>query len=172
MVVTIPLKKIVGQLPQMSRADRMRLRVALDFVDGGKTKQRAESVARSTDDWILPGIGRELRRRGLVTGKLSSEQISRAAPNYRADAALFCSRYQKRFQRERPGLRHAELVGLGIVFARALADYLPGVLPPNVGLGLRTMLSNVSKLPDAIEASFPDYLQCGMILALIGDVKG
>lgn len=165
--MTTPLQQIIAKLPQLSPADRTRLRAALDFVDGRKSARAPERFVRSTDDWVLPGIERELRRRGLFTGKLLPDRVNRAAPNYQEDAAAFCQHYRRRIKKVYPELKHAQLVALGIIFARALADYLPSVLHPNASLGLQTMLRNVNKMPDAIEASFPGYLQAGMLLFLL-----
>jgi hypothetical protein len=162
------LQKMVGQLPQLSASERQRLRQALDFLG----TKKVSATPSSTEDWLLPGIERELRRRGLSFAKLTPALVRRTAPNYVEDATAFCQYYGEKLRKAEPGLKHAHFLALGAVFARALADYLPQRLPPNVVVGAQTMLQNVSKLPDAIQASFPDYLaSSGMVWVLIGRAR-
>lgn len=160
------VQKMIGQLPRLSSDDRRKLRAALDFVDRRNPTGSAVKFEKSSDDWILPGIERELRRRGLFTGSLNRARLARLAPNYHQDAAEFCTRYRKKLNKIMP-LKNVQLIALGHVFARALADYLRETLPAEVSVGPQTVLRNVSKIPDAIEASFPGYLQAGMVLLLI-----
>lgn len=162
------LKQIVGKLPKLTKAERQTLRQALDFFDGGKTKALNKPQI-TVQDWLLPGIIAELRRRGLEYSGINERRIASMAPDYEKEAAaLMASLRQKLIKAKaittQERLTHAELEGFGRVSARALADYLQNTR----SLNLKFMLGNISKLPDALEASYPSYLACGMVGVLVG----
>jgi hypothetical protein len=56
-----------------------------------------------------------------------------------------------------------ELLNLGTLSARALADYIHAWSP----VGLKPMLQFTGRTLEAIDNSYPDYLQSGMIGYLI-----
>ena len=164
------LKQIIGKLPKLTKAERQTLRQALDFFDGGKTKAAVSGKEKVVvHDWLIPGIIAELRRRGLEYSGLSDRRIASMAPDYEEESkALMVSLRQKLIKAKaltsKERLTHAELEGFGRVSARALADYLQNTR----SLNLKFMLGNISKVPDALEASYPSYLACGLVGVLIG----
>ena len=163
------LKQIIGKLPKLTKVERQNLRQALDFFDGGKTKAATSAAPQvNVQDWLTPGIIAELRRRGLEYSGLSEKRINGMAPDYLAESTAVMVYLRRKMlkskaQASTARLDHAELLGLGRVIAQVLADYLQNVRSIN----LKYMLTNISKVPDAIEASFPGYLGAGMLYMLV-----
>lgn len=160
------LKQIISKLPKLTKAEKQTLRQALDFLDGGKGK--ATTVVVNNNDWLTPGIEYELRRRGMSYPALTERRLNSLAPGYTDDAALVMIDLRQKLTRAKARtsevrLHHAELLSFGRTVARVLAEYLQPVRP----LGLKFMLGNVAKVPDAIEAAFPDYLASGMVWLLV-----
>jgi hypothetical protein len=168
------LKQIIGKLPKLTKAERQNLRQALDFFDGGRTKAATSTVPQVVvQDWLTPGIITELRRRGLEYSGLSEKRINGMAPDYITESRgvmidLRNKMLKSKAQASTARLDHAELLGFGRIIAQVLADYLQNVRSIN----LKYMLTNISKVPDALEASFPGYLSSGFIYFLIKSHRG
>lgn len=144
-------------LHQVEPAEKYKLRMLL-----GSGNQ----AERKTEDWLTGGIFTELRRRGLRYHS-SVETIQRVAPRYMEDASSIQQFVRLRVKQETGNLpKQIELVGFGLELARVLAEYLKQVAP-SAPLGLKRMLVNVSRMPEAIESSYPGYLDCGMLHCLI-----
>jgi hypothetical protein len=148
------LQQVIRLLPRLSASEK---RMVL-----GRLGSVSAQPVKSLDDWLLPGIDAELRRRGLNHRPLSTATISRLAPNYFAESTQVRQHLEKQLKRSVP-LKHAQLVSLGNVLARALADYRSPVTP----LGIKFMLQNVGNIPEAVEQSFPGYMAAGMLHCLV-----
>jgi len=160
------VKQIISSLPSLSKADRDRIRQTIDFLDG---KGKSVVTKGSGEDWLTPGVLYELKRRGMSYPALNEQRLNSLAPNYIVDAAAIRADMRERLKHAKAltsnqRLDQAELIGFGRTAARALADYLQPIRP----IGLKFLLTNIAKLPDAIEASFPDYLSSSMLGVLIG----
>lgn len=165
------LKRIVSSLPQLTKVERQTLRQTLDFLDSTKGKTFAPLLA--TNDWLTPGILFELRRRGMSYPPLTEKRLNSLSPNYFADAVPIMEGLRQKLKKSKERvagarLNHAELLSFGRTIARALAEYLQPVGP----VGLKFMLNNVAKVPDALEASFPEYLASSMLWVLVGARTG
>lgn len=163
------VKQIISSLPKLTKAERQQLRQAMDFLDGGKNRV-VVAAQLSTEDWLAPGLLIELRRRGLGHPPLSVDRLNSLAPNYAADSAALRADLREKLKRGKAQacaerLNHVELLAFGRCCARALAEYLQ----PSRPVGLKVLFTNVSRVPDALEASFPDYLATGMIWLLVGN---
>lgn len=150
----IEFQQIIRWLPKLTDVEKRMLMKQL----GGTTPPAIKEG--SIDDWLLPGISAELRRRGLSHPSLTREDINRIAPNYWADSLRVRADLRTRLSAK---LKHGELIGLGHIVVRALADYRSPVTP----IGVKFLLTNIGKIPEAIEQSFPGYLACGMLHHLI-----
>lgn len=106
-------------------------------------------------DYLLDGVIAELRRRGLL-GQ-SGGLFKRLMPPAYQEASAGVRKHLN----ERVGqLKAGELAALGQLSARALADYLErGRVPVSPA----TLMNNISKVPVAIDASFPGYLEAGVL---------
>jgi hypothetical protein len=162
------LKEMIVGLGKLSKPELGQLRNALDNV--GAPSSSATSGPQTGADWLFDGILYELQRRGLSYPKLPKDRLNSLAPNYFADSVPIMTNLRVellRVKKRIPGatLRQAELDALGRKAARELARLLQGGPAP---MSLRTMLVNVLRIPEALEASYPGYLASGMILHLIG----
>lgn len=119
--------------------------------DNGTTEQ----------DWLTQGLWTELSRRGMIEQKYSPARIKAVKPkDYDTRRIGVQELLLKRVGRE---LDYQERVALGKVSGRALAKYLEW----QDHFGLKVMLNSIQLVPEAIEASLPGYLECGMLGALI-----
>src|ERR1022692_4074394 len=141
---------MIGQLPQLSGSERQKLRQALDFL--GTKKHASAEDSRSTEDWLLPGIEHELRRRGL-SFPLTPPNINRLAPRYAEDAKAVCAQLGKRLRVPGVEIKHVHLLAFGRLVARAIAEGLP----PEVPVAPKTVLRNVGNAVAAVEATYPGY---------------
>jgi hypothetical protein len=133
------------------------------FIDqfGGAASLQSASAK---SDWLLTGILHELSRRGLHYHGQIDVSIIRLAPNYGDVAASMRDELVHEFKRSHPQPKYAELLALGSVTARALAEYLIRVRAP---VGLKTMLQNVGKVFEALDVSYPGYVQSGFLGMLV-----
>lgn len=164
------VKQINSALGKLTKEERRTVRAALDFLEGRKST--GTTTQADTEDWLLPGIVAELRRRGLSYA-LPQKQLNKIAPDYATDSIAVRNDLRERLKRDKAQVSddridHAELIAFGRVSARALADYLQPVAP----IGLKFLLTNITKVPDALEASFPDYLSSGMLWILVQHGNG
>lgn len=106
----------------------------------------------STDDYLLAGIYVELRRRGL----LAEGARLRVPPRFHPASELVRGHLEARTGPLKPPQRF----GLGQVAIRALAEYLERAQVP---IGPTVLFNCVGKVPTALEASFPGYLEAGLI---------
>ena len=127
------------------------LKARLQFTNGHEAAPRGPQA----DDWLLDGIRTVLVSRGhlATTWKPSRELIRRAAPNYEVDSSLTRATLAQHLVDPHPVV----LKALGRVAASTLADWLC------VPVSLRTMLTNVSHVPEAFDAAFPGYLAAGLV---------
>jgi len=153
------LQRIINQLPKLTPAERNQLRQVLAFLDGGKSAKPLPS--KSTDDWLLPGLAHEVKRRGGSHPPLNDTTLNKLAPGYVADSLRVCRHLKDGLP---VTIKHEQLLAMGRVVARALADYLQNA---GVPIGLKVMLNNVAKMSEAIEQSFPGYLEAGWLGYLI-----
>jgi hypothetical protein len=158
------VQQLLALYRRLNATDRKAFRLLADAFSGeSKTKQ---VVADVKNDWLLAGILSELSRRGLVTGKFI--QVTQIAPRFTGESIQLRSVLVKRYGIDMPKPKYTELLALGDVVARALADYIAaGRVHTNVTLGLRSMLVHVNRALDAIETEFPDYLASGMLCMLV-----
>ena len=163
----LDVKQIISALPKLTKAELRQLRQAIDFIDGKSTLKKA-SGWQQTEDWLTPGLLYELKRRGLTYGYLDEQRLKNMAPNYAADSEVVRENLREKLKQSKAlistkRLDHAELVAFGRIAARALADYLQ----PVASLGLKFLLTNVGKISEALEQSYPEYLQSSMIWMVV-----
>ena len=151
------LQTVLKHLPGLKPEEQQEVKKRLDFLLGSKPKN-------DVSDWLVEGVCAELVRRGLLAGKsagYSSQLWNKVTPkSYAKDSeAVRVFLTENIFY----ALTVAETYALGRLVARALADYLQNT----PGFGLRMMLQQISKVPEALDASYPGYLAAGMLSRLI-----
>jgi hypothetical protein len=147
---------IISRIPEMTKAQMNELRRRLLFFIGDK--QRTSTV---NADWILDGTLTVLRERG---------QGQMIPPNFRIKSIKSFGEYETQADRVRellsdaiPDMSVVERKALGILCARALADYLARFTDVN----LHNMLFYVARIPEAIDDNYPGYLGSGTLSFLI-----
>lgn len=134
----------------------------------GALTARLTSPSTDEPDWLLEGVIFVLRSRGLLgrEARPPMRQVLRLAPEWKTLSVSMRELLKARMQGEER-LPHVAYVALGRTVITALAEYLEmGKVP----IGLKTLLQNIDKLPQAIERGFPGYLRARMIrcLCLVG----
>jgi hypothetical protein len=161
--MTAAYQQALHLLPSLTADERKNLRVALGQFNGSAKSVVATS---SVDDWLFEGVLKELSRRGLVYRVKDAADVQRIAPNYEDDAAFVRSTLEKSLKQGMPDFRRIHLSALGCASARCLANYITSWRLQSP-LGLKFMLTNTSKTFEAIDKSFPGYLQSGMVSVLV-----
>lgn len=146
--------KVLPSLTPENRALIARTIKALDAVEP------VEALDRKYD-WLLNGIFFELDRRNLVNVRPSMVHLKKL-PGYKtfpdkADAVI------KLMERQLPMMTDLNWRQLGLTCASSLARYLEH----KVALSLNIMINNVDKIPVAINASFPRYMEAGLLHLIV-----
>jgi hypothetical protein len=147
------VKELLRQLDGSELDDLLKYIKALRQFGSSKTPP-----AREEEDWLLRGITQVLRKRGLVNSTWwpTKEVRKRAAPHWDENA----EQVRRTLLEALPKLDRAQLNTLGTKAAEALAVWLD---LRRVQLGPRSMLSNVGNIPEAVDASYPGYMEAGLL---------
>ena len=151
-------QSIVASLPTMTKAQLTDLRRQILFFIDNK-----ESGGIENRDWLLDGIVAVLRERG----------VGHMIPaNFRVRKASSYAGYETQADRVRmvltqaiPNMTVTQQQSIGVIAARALADYISGWSE----VTFDSLLRNVAKIPESLDAAFPGYLDSGMLPFLIKD---
>lgn len=161
-----PLQQIVILLPQLTNKEKRDLRLLVD----SQVKSSLESKINKVEkDWLLPGIERQMRQRGLLCVAVPPRQIGRNAPFYEKDAASVRSWFEKRISGPKR-LQYANFLEFGEILAEALIDYLR-VIRSKKPIDIWNVLWRVKFIPAAIEWSYPGYLSAGMFHMTLGSMR-
>jgi hypothetical protein len=160
------LDAILRELPQLRHDELDQVAQKARALASLSVQRRPPPTMVGTDDWLLEGIYHELGRRGLLRRgwRMAQAKLGDQAPDYATDAAETRAHLLLKLGGK---TRSSERLALGILAARCLADYLAHVAP----LCLRVMLRNVGKTVEALDASFPGYLESGMLTYLLREPK-
>ena len=157
---TDDLQEVLSRIRnRLTAAERRKVLVMIRSLDGEEAS--AALQPSHSDDWLLPGLEHELRKKGLLMTPLSPARLQSWAPNYHRDIVPLQRGLMKKFK-ENP--TRAEQLAFGRLCASCLYDYLATVA--NQGtypLGPALMLRRIAEVPAALEAAFPGYLTAGMI---------
>lgn len=154
--MTKPVDQVVGLLPKLSAADLQKVSAALKML--GAKPQAVPS--ENQNDWLLIGIAECLVDKGLLAkanqlakGKSYAAYLKKLPP---------VMEYLVVLENQCGGGRRVR-TALAVMCARALADWLEAraMLEPAY------MLMMVDHLPEAVEASFPGYVQAGLFGAAL-----
>jgi hypothetical protein len=116
------------------------------------------SGLNSSSSWLVDGIFFELKRRKLIIDVMLAKQIRSFAPRYMQDAVMVEEWLQKELKRS---VSPPQLMLLGRAAAEALAGYLCDC--SEWQLSSRLMFCNLTKVPEAMDASFPGYVSAGLL---------
>jgi hypothetical protein len=143
---------LVRRLPELTKTQMTELRRRILFLIDDK-----ESGGVTNEDWILHGIVSVLNERGI--GYM-------VPPNFRIKKARAFAGYETSADRVRilltdaiPEMTITEQRSLGVIAARALADYISSWS----SVTFDSLMRNVSKIPEALDEAFPGYISSGLI---------
>ena len=108
-------------------------------------------------DWLLYGFQSELKARGLGATIPSAFRI-KSMRSFKAYGPK-SEKIREALELAVPDLSMPEQVALGIIVARALANYISAWTE----LSLESMLHNVGRTMEALDSAFPGYLDAGML---------
>ena len=131
---------------------RVRVQGLLSLATIGTT------TVASSGGWVLAGVSTELKRRGLMTSRLTAP--NKLVSGCEAAAREVEAHLLKAVDRE---LLLPEKMALGRLAVRCLADYLAHA----VTIGPKVLLQNLSKIPEAVDQAYPDYQASNMLGWLI-----
>jgi hypothetical protein len=145
-------QNIISKLPQMTKRQLTELRRRVLFFIDDK-----EAGGVTNEDWILHGIITVLNERGL--GYM-------IPPHFRIRKSRSFAGYETSADRIRtlltdaiPEMTVTEQRSLGVIAARALADYISSWS----SISFDSLMRNVSKIPEALDEAFPGYISSGLI---------
>jgi hypothetical protein len=145
-------EELIRKLPQLTKAQMTDLRRRLLFLIDDK-----ERGGVANEDWILHGVVTVLNERG--TGHM-------VPANFRIKKSRSFAGYETQADRVRtllsaaiPNMTVTDQRAIGVIAVRALADYISSWSE----ITFDTLLRNVAKIPEAIDAAFPGYLSAGML---------
>jgi hypothetical protein len=129
----------------------------------GKSGASPKASDAQSRDWLLTGILSELKRRGLIADSRAVDP-ARISASYGEASALIRAHLEKRLREDYPQVKYVELLALGQIVGRALFDHMAWT----GNVGIRMLLNNVDKSLEALDESFPGYLQAGSLGLLLG----
>lgn len=156
------LNAVLSAVRKLTAAERRFVVKLIRQLDG--VELSASGYSRHSDDWLLPGLEYELRRRGVLLVPLSPDKLGRWAPNYVRDSAEIRKALKEKLNKT---VNQAELLALGRMCARSLADYLIARAPEGLTLGPKMLLGGINETAVALNKAFPGYLAGGQLAVLL-----
>lgn len=152
-------QKLVAQLPELTRDQITDLRRRAAFFLAHK-----EEGGVQNQDWILAGVIQVLNDRGLESTIPANFRIKnkRSFSAYSTQA----DRIMQMLSLAIPNMTTTDRLSLGVLAARALADYIQSWIKPTP-VTLDSMLHNVSRIPEALDIAFPGYIAAGLLSFLL-----
>ena len=149
------LETVLMIIPTLKPDEQLEVKKRVDFLLSSILTHPSRPVQ---DDWLTEGIVTELIRRGSLHKGMDWKKVAPKGYNKSVENVReFLSRAVRK------PLNTAEKYALGRLVARALSDYLANT----PGFGLKVVLQNVNKVPEALDASYPGYAASGMLGMLI-----
>lgn len=152
---------LVRQLPLLTKEQMTDMRRRLAFLIGG------ESVGQN-EDWLLIGIFEVLRARGKGHTIPPGFTVKKSRSYHGFDTQA--DRVRQVLDEAVPNMTMTEQRGIGVLCARALADYIESWTKSDGSkheIDLDKMLHNVGKIPNAVDFAYPGYLSSGMLGMLV-----
>lgn len=149
--------EIIRLITQLRPEDVPEVKAALSLVAAAKSAPRmAEDIS---SDWLLFGIVRYLSRRGLMVEQESMLEMSRrtAYKTYREKKPPVMQ-YLTRIERQLD-THSKHRPTLALICAIALAEFLEH----RAVFGVSAMLSQIDKIPEALERAYPGYINAGLL---------
>jgi hypothetical protein len=154
---------LLCQLPTFSQDELKQIKTRVSALLGSDAAVPIEDEFKL--DWLTEGILHVLKARGLMIGNLPLKQIKRMAPT---DYAARCTRVRDfLLKRESPAFQGPALTALGRKVAEALVEHIMSWNTKGKGIGLPLVLACIDKVPEALDAAFPGYLESGLLYLIV-----
>lgn len=153
------VQELLRRLPELSKADLEKVRHRVQVLAGSA----GASPALKEDDWLLQGMGNELRRRGLIAGKIWAGLLPK---NWDEKSSSVREFLLKGVGSKR--LNHTEKLALAqMATSRLIAHFEPWAdrITPNL------IINNIQRVPQALEESFPGYWASRMLGVCLGSAS-
>lgn len=162
-----PKQQVIALLPKLTAADLAEVSAAIKMLgalDGGP----APASPSVSDDWVLSGIATYLVRRGLVPERSAMHDLKRrdAYKQYLQKLPSLMGFLTKLEQDN--ALRSRHRITLAFLCARSLGDMLAQRQYFSVG----AMLSQVDKVPEALDQAYPGYVAAGLFGHVLRNTDG
>jgi hypothetical protein len=146
------IQELLRKLPELSQADLDKVQLRLQLLRGKGKSITASS--RTGEDWLTDGFCGELRRRGLLVGRQHPGLFPKDWENRAAPVREYLLKGTPR------KLNGAERLVLASIAAEQLIAYFERF---NIKVSPKMLFTNVGKVPQAMEASFPGYWGSGVL---------
>lgn len=146
---------VLRTLPSLEPAQLQQLRGKIGALLGLSGVKELPPDVPVVSDYLLNGVVYELRRRGLLGSSSGLPHRLRTSEYSRLSADV-----QKHLDQNVGPLTVVEATALGQLAVRALASYLER---GNIPISPSTLINNISKVPIALDASYPGYLEAGLL---------
>lgn len=163
MITPLPVnfQSITSALPNLTKKELedIRRRCVILLQSKQSTRQNIEE-----DDWLLYGVGQELKYRGLEDGERFAAFRIKNASSY--SGYLEKARAVRTLLEEcAPNITTVERRYLGEIAAKELARYIDTW--KNTDVSRDSLLHHIDKIPVALQRSFPNYLESKLLGMLI-----
>lgn len=155
MALSVMLSTVLLALPQLNADELKVVRSRVGASSSLAGSSTVEATLGNGGDYLLEGLCQELRRRGALGRE--KRLPARLIPQGYAEKAADVRDY---FAKHLGTLSAGELSALGQLMGEALALYLE---KRGVPIAPSTLLNNISKVPTAVDAAFPGYLEAGVL---------
>lgn len=149
------LQQVIALLPKLSPAEIDQVQSRLKFL---RTYKEAPVADDLSSDWVMSGVITYLSRRGVMVERgawfaIKKRTAYKVYLNKLPRVMCYLAKVEEKAKtrtRHRPALAY--------ICAKALGEYLD-----NAGIfSVSTMLSNIDKIPEAIDKQFPGYVMSEM----------
>lgn len=162
----VDYQDILNALPFLDRSQLEQVKKRVNLNIQGKTGRTVNSL--EGEDWLLEGIKAELKRRGIDQTPLPFVLKNNTAfKGFNTKSA----RVRELLEKAAPGLSLVERRYLGEVSVKELARYIetwqPKAGQDKVAVSLYSLLHHVDRIPEALNNSFPGYIEAQMLGIII-----
>ena len=153
--MAVSYQQVLEALPTLGRKDLNEVRKRCIVLSQGRVEPREVPV--EDEDWLLLGVLHELTRRGL-DGRVFRLKSTGSYAGFASQS----ERVREVLMLAAPDLTAVERRALGRVAAKALANYITWT-----AVTRDSLLTYISRVPVAIDAAYPGYLEHGMLKMVI-----
>ena len=159
--------KVIELLSKLSSEELEKVRLHIiarpDYI--GRSKRKNVNLQEVNDDYLLSGILHEMEVRGmqdLIPSNFYIKNKSSFNSYWEGSKSV-----REHLELKLINMNTSERLILGRICSRSLAKEVIQFAP----IGLDSMLNNVRKIPEALDKSFPGYIEAGLIGFLL-QVRG